>query len=140
MISIETCCISPAGKNLGNIASFLSQHLVFLPSRDSLALQKRQQNPKNFPPCRAGKSMCSSGEQVHDKKPCTCSSRPHPHPLHTGYPLMWYLHDFEFFDDLCPPRGAGLGKISEIPKFSAAFGRKIFDVRNKLIMIVIMID
>ena len=100
MISKQTCCISPAGKILGNIAPFLSQHLVFLPSRDSLALQKRQQNPKNFPPCRAGKSMCSSGEQVHDQKPCTCSSRPHPHPLLTGYPLMWYLHDFEFFDDL----------------------------------------
>ena len=33
-----------------------------------------------------------------------------------------------------PPGGPDMAKSSKIPKFSAAFGRKNFDVRNKLIM------
>ena len=47
ILSQETL-ISPAGNFFWNTAPLLRQKLTFLPSEDSLALQKRQQNLPNF--------------------------------------------------------------------------------------------
>ena len=49
LIQEKHAVLAPQGKIFRNIASLLCRNLFFLPSEDSLALQKKHQNLQNFP-------------------------------------------------------------------------------------------